>query len=60
MSKGNRPEFSEAVRPDTAEPLYSHFCESLAAEGISVATGRFRLAMEVELVNDGPVTIILG
>ena len=48
------------MRKDTAEPLYSHFCESLAAEGSSVATGRFGSAMEVELVNDGPVTIILG
>jgi D-tyrosyl-tRNA(Tyr) deacylase len=58
-AKGNRPSFSHAARPDVAEPLYRRFCASLAALGVPVETGVFGARMEVELVNDGPVTIVL-
>ena len=58
-AKGNRPSFSGAARPDAAEPLYERFAEALRALGIEVATGVFGARMAVELVNDGPVTIIL-
>ena len=58
-SKGNRPSFSGAARPELAERLYATFCAALRAEGIAVATGVFGARMEVELVNDGPVTIVL-
>jgi D-tyrosyl-tRNA(Tyr) deacylase len=58
-AKGNRPSFTEAAPPEEAEALYEAFCEALAAEGIEVARGVFGARMEVELVNDGPVTIIL-
>ena len=57
--KGNRPSFTDAAPPEEAEPLYEHFCEALAAEGVQVARGVFGAAMLVELVNDGPVTIVL-
>jgi D-aminoacyl-tRNA deacylase len=57
--KGTRPDFSKAARPEAAEPLYEHFCAQLRALGVPVETGVFRARMEVELVNDGPVTIIL-
>jgi D-aminoacyl-tRNA deacylase len=57
--KGNRPSFSEAAPPDEAEPLYEHFCEALAAHGVRVERGVFGARMHVELVNDGPVTIVL-
>ena len=57
--KGTRPDFSKAARPEVAEPLYERFCEALRAEGVAVATGIFGARMEVELVNDGPVTLIL-
>jgi D-aminoacyl-tRNA deacylase len=59
-AKGNRPSFSGGARPELAEPLYDRFCESLRELGVSVQTGVFGARMEVELVNDGPVTIILG
>ena len=59
-SRGNRPSFSDAAPADLAEPLYEHFCDALRAEGVQVATGRFGALMQVELVNDGPVTIILS
>jgi len=59
-AKGNRPSFSDAAPPDEAEPVYEAFCEELRRVGVEVATGVFRARMEVELVNDGPVTIILG
>ena len=58
-SKGNRPSFSGAARPERAEPLYEHFCAALRSLGVPVATGVFGARMAVELVNDGPVTIIL-
>jgi D-tyrosyl-tRNA(Tyr) deacylase len=58
--KGNRPSFSNAAPSDLAEPLYERFCDAVRAEGVGVATGRFGALMQVELVNDGPVTIILS
>jgi D-aminoacyl-tRNA deacylase len=58
--KGNRPSFSGAARPDEAEPLYDRFCEALAADGVPVQRGVFGARMAVELVNEGPVTIVLG
>ena len=58
-AKGTRPSFSEAARPEQAEPLYEAFCAALAATGVPVATGMFGARMAVELVNDGPVTIVL-
>jgi D-aminoacyl-tRNA deacylase len=58
-AKGNRPSFSDAAPPEQAEPLYERFCEALAAEGVEVARGVFGAKMRVELVNDGPVTIVL-
>jgi D-aminoacyl-tRNA deacylase len=57
--KGNRPSFAHAARPELAEPLYERFCEALAALGVPVARGVFGARMVVELVNDGPVTIVL-
>ena len=57
--KGNRPSFIAAARPEVAEPLYERFVAALRELGVEVATGRFRTAMRVALVNDGPVTIIL-
>ena len=59
-TRGNRPGFSHAATPDRARPLIDHFCATLAAEGVQVATGTFGARMSVELVNDGPVTIVLG
>jgi len=58
-AKGNRPSFGEAAPPEQAEPLYEAFCEALRAQGLRVATGVFGARMAVELVNDGPVTIVL-
>ena len=57
--KGRRPGYSNAAPPEIAEPLYQQFIEAVASQQISVATGTFRAAMEVELVNDGPVTLLL-
>jgi D-tyrosyl-tRNA(Tyr) deacylase len=57
--RGNRPSFSEAARPEQAELLYDRFCMSLRELRVEVATGIFGTPMEVELVNDGPVTIVL-
>ncbi|QLL70160.1 D-aminoacyl-tRNA deacylase [Lactobacillus sp. 3B(2020)] len=58
VKKGNRPGFSNAAKPDLAQPLYEEFNQKLAATGIHVATGRFGADMKVELENDGPVTIM--
>jgi D-tyrosyl-tRNA(Tyr) deacylase len=57
--KGTRPDFSQAAPKDQAEPLYEAFCEALPHLGVPVSTGVFGARMELELVNDGPVTIIL-
>ncbi len=57
--KGNRPSFAHAARPEHAEPLYEQFCEVLATLGVEVARGVFGARMAVELMNDGPVTIVL-
>jgi len=57
--KGTRPNFSDAAPRDEAEPLYDRFCEELRSLGVPVETGLFGAMMAVELVNDGPVTIIL-
>jgi len=56
---GRRPSFTEAARPELAEPLYERFNACLREAGLTVATGRFGAMMEVALVNDGPVTLIL-
>ena len=58
-SKGNRPSFTAAAPPEHAEPLVEEFADALRAEGLRVETGVFGARMEVELVNDGPVTIVL-
>jgi D-tyrosyl-tRNA(Tyr) deacylase len=58
-AKGNRPSFGEAAPPEEAEPLYERFCSELRSLGLPVETGIFGAKMEVELVNDGPVTIIV-
>jgi len=58
-AKGNRPSFSAAARPEEAEPLYECFVSALRGLGVPVETGVFGARMAVELVNDGPVTIVL-
>ena len=57
--KGRRPGFSHAAPPEQAIPLYQHFTAQLQQQGISVATGQFQADMQVELINDGPVTLLL-
>jgi len=57
--KGRRPSFHLAAPPETAERLYERYADRLAARGLEVARGVFQAMMEVELVNDGPVTILL-
>ncbi|MEO5936982.1 MAG: D-aminoacyl-tRNA deacylase [Terriglobales bacterium] len=59
VRKGKRPSFDRAARPDEAKRLYEHFVERIRALGIQCETGRFQAMMDVELVNDGPVTILL-
>ena len=56
---GNRPSFIDAERPENAIPLYEYFCEKCHERGIEVQKGVFGAHMEVELLNDGPVTIIM-
>jgi D-tyrosyl-tRNA(Tyr) deacylase len=58
-SKGRRPSFIDAARPEVAIPLYESFVKRLRDSGVTVETGQFGAMMEVELVNDGPVTIWL-
>jgi D-tyrosyl-tRNA(Tyr) deacylase len=58
-AKGNRPNFAEAAPPEVAEPLYERFCAHLRGLGVAVETGVFGATMDVELVNDGPVTVVL-
>ena len=57
--KGRRPGYSDAAPPSVAEPVYRRFVEEVRKRGIIAATGRFQTAMEVELVNDGPVTLLI-
>ena len=57
--KGTRPDFSGAAPRSQAEPLYDAFCEALRALGVAVETGIFGARMQLELVNDGPVTIVV-
>ena len=57
--KGRRPSFTAAAPPELAERLYEVFVEAAAEQGIETATGRFREHMDVELVNDGPVTLLI-
>ncbi len=57
--KGNRPSFNLAAPPDEAEALFDGFCDRLAGEGVRVERGAFGERMEVELVNDGPVTLVI-
>jgi len=59
VRRGRRPSFIQAARPEEAEPLYQYFLESLRSRGLPVETGIFGAMMEIELVNDGPVTILL-
>ena len=59
LQKGTRPDFSRAAPRADAEPVYTEFCSALAAEGVSVQTGIFGARMSLELVNDGPVTIVI-
>jgi len=58
-AKGRRPSFIAAARPELAQPLYERFVALLRAQGVPVETGQFGAMMEVELVNDGPVTLWL-
>lgn len=58
-SRGRRPSFIDAARPEVAVPLYESFVGALRGHGLAVATGEFGASMEVELVNDGPVTMWL-
>lgn len=58
-SQGNRPSFIEAARPEEANPLYEYFCNQCELNNIAVQKGIFGADMKVELINDGPVTIII-
>ena len=59
VRKGRRPSFDEAARPEKARALYEYFVERVRAAGLRCETGRFQEMMEVELVNEGPVTILV-
>ena len=56
---GRRPGFTDAARPEVADPLYNHFVECLRGQGVTVETGVFQTDMLVEIYNDGPVTMLL-
>jgi D-tyrosyl-tRNA(Tyr) deacylase len=58
-AKGRRPSFIDAARPETAIPLYERFVDALRQRGLEVASGEFGADMQVEIHNDGPVTLIL-
>lgn len=57
--KGKRPSFTAAARPEQAEPLVDYFCKQLRLAGLPVATGQFGAMMQVNIHNDGPVTLML-
>ena len=57
--KGRRPSFVDACAPDEANRLFEHFCAKVREQGLSCTTGKFQAMMDVELTNDGPVTILL-
>jgi D-tyrosyl-tRNA(Tyr) deacylase len=59
VRRGKRPSFDGAARPEQARSLYEYFVEKIRAQGLRCETGRFQAMMDVELVNDGPVTILL-
>ncbi len=59
MRRGKRPSFDAAARPEQARRLYEYFVEKIRAAGVRCETGKFQAMMEVELVNDGPVTIMV-
>ena len=59
VRKGRRPSFDAAARPEQARKLYDYFVEKIRAAGLPCETGRFQAEMKVELINDGPVTILL-
>lgn len=59
VRKGRRPSFDEAAPPELARELYEHFVSKIGEAGVTCETGRFQAMMQVELVNDGPVTILL-
>jgi D-aminoacyl-tRNA deacylase len=59
VRRGRRPSFTEAAPPEAAEPLVDLVAAHLRAAGVACATGRFRAHMEVDLVNDGPVTLVI-
>ena len=59
VRKGKRPSFDDAARPETARALYEYFVGRIRAAGVRCETGRFQEMMDVELVNDGPVTILV-
>jgi len=59
VRKGKRPSFDAAARPELANQLYQYFVERVRTAGIRCETGRFQAMMKVELVNDGPVTILI-
>jgi D-aminoacyl-tRNA deacylase len=59
VRKGRRPSFNDAAPPEIAEPLVEAYAQALEASGVTVARGKFGAHMQVELVNDGPVTLVL-
>ena len=59
VRRGKRPSFDAAARPDRAKELYQYFVERIRASGLRCEVGRFQAAMDVELINSGPVTILL-